>query len=79
MTPSLIKSYRHLLGISTLEAAQRFGVARRTFQAYEKGDRRIPARIIEALYDDVLEDAPRIVKLVYLARLQAMQTNKKGE
>jgi len=80
MKPTLFMAYRKLLGISTLDAAHRFGVARRTWQAYEKGDRRIPARIIELLYGDVVVDATRTMKLVSIARLQAMQNERnKGD
>ncbi len=64
MKPILLIAYRRLLGISTKEAAKRYGVAQRTFQCYESGSRRIPARIIEALYDDVLADEPRIKALL---------------
>ncbi len=64
MTPELIKIYRLLLRMSSANAAQRFGVAQRTWQSYESGERNIPASIAVAVCAAVHADRDVIVALL---------------
>lgn len=64
MTNEKLKRFRLLLGISTKEAAWRFGVAHRTWQTYEFGSRAIPGWVSEMMRHDVCKATPGILALL---------------
>jgi len=64
MKPETLKQYRLLLGLSVSDAADTFGVARRTWQAYEQGTRNVPERIQNALAHEITAAKPHILAML---------------